>query len=51
MGGDTAATVLGADSKKYGKNIKNRSGEPKTKIQSARLQPLQTLRPAARLYS
>src|SRR5215470_5355964 len=37
--------------KKYGKDIKNRSGEPKTKIQSARLQPLQTLWPAARLPS
>src|SRR5262244_2354353 len=34
--------------KNYGKNIKDRSGEPKTKIQSARLQSLQTLWPAAR---
>src|SRR5262245_59186294 len=40
-----------AQRKKYGKDIKNRSGEPKTKIQSARLQPLQTLWPAARLHS
>src|SRR5215470_17204848 len=37
--------------KNYGKDIKNRSSESKTEVQSARLQPLQTLWPSAGLHS